>query len=235
MAGFRETVFRDSMKRRREILGINQTELARRMKALGYPFHQQTIQRVEAGERPIRLDEAYALAEILDTSVDSMTRTFRAEVSDVVYAVEKLRRESRRLYDDVHEVTDDWHAAFEEVFAEYARSVPQGGESIDEWSAVVSAWIIKGLWVSESINELLVYLAGIANEEGGGDWHQPVLTRDIGDALGWLQDEAAEPWVSMPEGDRPLVIADLEPSVLMDRLKTLASRGSSDGEHQAEA
>lgn len=233
MAGFRETVFRESMKRRREMLGVNQTELARRMKASGYSFHQQTIQRVEAGERPIRLDEAYAIAEILDTTVESMTRALRADVSETVYAVERFRRESSRLYDDIAEVTGDWQEAFDEVFAEFARSVPQTGERVDDWSALLAAWTLKGLWAFESINELLTFLNGISNEEGVGDWHEPVLTRDVPEALGWLQDETAEPWVSMPEADRPLYLADLEPTTLLGRMRYHASE-EDDGERKAE-
>jgi transcriptional regulator with XRE-family HTH domain len=50
---------------RRVELGVSQTDLARRMKDQDFPFHQTTISRIEAGERPIRLDEAAGIAECL--------------------------------------------------------------------------------------------------------------------------------------------------------------------------
>lgn len=199
------------------------------MKALGFPFHQQTVQRVEAGERPVRLDEAYAIAEILDSSVESMTRVYRSDFADVVYAVEKLRRESGNTYQAVLEVFDDWHEAFEELYAEFARSVPQSGEVVDERAVLTAAWVLKGLWAFESLNELLGDLVGLASDDEGEDWHSPVLTRDVPDTLSWLQDETAEPWASMPEKDRPPYVADLHPKVLLDRLRELGT----DSEHQA--
>jgi len=44
---------------------MSQTELARRIASYGLPFHQPTVQRVESGERPIRLNEAIVLCDIL--------------------------------------------------------------------------------------------------------------------------------------------------------------------------
>lgn len=231
MSGFREHLFSENMKRRRDLLGMNQTELARRMKAAGYPFHQQTVQRVEAGERPIRLDEAYAVAEILGSSVDSMTRAYQSGFADVIHAVETLRRESANAYDGVMEITADWQEAFSEVYAEFARSVPLAGDLIDERGALIAAWVLKSLWVHETINELLVFLNGLFADNPNEDWHEPVLTRDVPGVLDQLQDETSEPWASLPERLRPVILADLNPRELLERLRTLGS----DGEHQAEA
>jgi len=48
---------------------MSQSELGRRMAALGWPWHPQTVQRVEANQRKVSIGEAEALAGILDTSV----------------------------------------------------------------------------------------------------------------------------------------------------------------------
>lgn len=231
MAGFRENVFRENMKRRREILGMNQTDLARRMKAQGHAFHQQTIQRVEAGERPVRLDEAFAIADILESSVESMTRTYASGFADVVYAVEKLERESHNAYDGVLTSIADWHEAFDDLYAEFVQSGVKAGVEPDERAVLVSGWTLKALWVFEAADELLTMLNGIIAEPGT-EWRDPVLTRDVPGALNWLEDETTSPLASMPEADRPPFVADQEPSVLMKRLRALAER---DGEHQAEA
>jgi transcriptional regulator with XRE-family HTH domain len=70
-----ELNFRTNMKRARESQDVSQTDLARQMKDRGFGFHQQTVQRVESGDRPVRLNEAYAIAEILDMTVDELSRT----------------------------------------------------------------------------------------------------------------------------------------------------------------
>jgi transcriptional regulator with XRE-family HTH domain len=54
---------------RREQAGIGQNELARR---LGRPFHQQTIARLERGERKIGVGEALLIAHALDCSLDEL-------------------------------------------------------------------------------------------------------------------------------------------------------------------
>ena len=70
-----EVNFRTHMKRLREKDGMTQTELARRLKFLyGLPFHQQTIQRIESGERPVRVNEGYLIADTFGVSLDSMTQ-----------------------------------------------------------------------------------------------------------------------------------------------------------------
>jgi Helix-turn-helix len=66
---------------------MSQTELARQLQERGLPFHQQTVQRVEKGERPLRLNEAYAIAEILGTDPFEMTRTLTNDEEALQHAV----------------------------------------------------------------------------------------------------------------------------------------------------
>lgn len=66
--------FKVNMKKYREALGISLGELAHRMSSRGFSsFYRQTIQRIEDGERAVRLDEAFALSEILGKTVQQMT------------------------------------------------------------------------------------------------------------------------------------------------------------------
>jgi len=72
-AGVWESNFRERMHRMREAQGMTQTDLARVLKNKhGLPFHQQTIQRIETGERPIRLNEANLIAQILNLELSEM-------------------------------------------------------------------------------------------------------------------------------------------------------------------
>jgi transcriptional regulator with XRE-family HTH domain len=71
--GLWERNFRDRMVSMREAEGMTQTDLARALRTdFGLPFHQQTIARIEAGERPVRLNEANLIAETLHTDLFSM-------------------------------------------------------------------------------------------------------------------------------------------------------------------
>jgi transcriptional regulator with XRE-family HTH domain len=53
------------VKQYRQAAGVSQTQLATVLSTLGMPFHQQAIVRVERGQRPLRLEEALAVAENL--------------------------------------------------------------------------------------------------------------------------------------------------------------------------
>ena len=65
--------FAREVRRLRELRGLSQTDLAARLRdRYGLKFHQATIDRLEKGVRPCRLDEVYALAEVLGSTVDDM-------------------------------------------------------------------------------------------------------------------------------------------------------------------
>ncbi len=53
----------------REKLGMTQAEVASEMTARGLGMRQSTIAKIEAGQRPVRVNEAAMLAGILHTSV----------------------------------------------------------------------------------------------------------------------------------------------------------------------
>lgn len=57
----------------RESLDMTQTEVARQMRADGHLWHQQTVVRVEAGERPLRASEMRSMAAALRISVPDLT------------------------------------------------------------------------------------------------------------------------------------------------------------------
>ncbi|CAL8977372.1 hypothetical protein PROP_02178 [Propionicimonas sp. T2.31MG-18] len=65
--------FAREVRRLRELRGLSQTDLAAQLRErYGLKFHQATIDRVEKGARPCRLDEVYALAEVLGSTLDDM-------------------------------------------------------------------------------------------------------------------------------------------------------------------
>jgi transcriptional regulator with XRE-family HTH domain len=95
-----EEVFVEQIKARRLGKGWTQTDLARMMKERGFGFHQQTIQRIEDLQRPVRLEEAYAFASVFGTDVSSMARSQqgmrRYEVVELLMALYNVPTELTR-------------------------------------------------------------------------------------------------------------------------------------------
>jgi transcriptional regulator with XRE-family HTH domain len=61
-----------TLRRLRESRGVTQTDVAKAMRAAGFPWHQQTVERVESVERPVRALEAVALAKLFDQDVAAL-------------------------------------------------------------------------------------------------------------------------------------------------------------------
>lgn len=87
-----ESSFRHRMKALRDRQGRTQAELATLATAAGLAFHQQTIQRIESGARPLRLNEAGVIADALGAKLTDMMRPETAES-----AREELERNLRSL------------------------------------------------------------------------------------------------------------------------------------------
>ena len=87
-----EQRFAANLRILRERQGVSQVKLAQEMAARGWPWRQQTVTRLENGQRMIRFGEAIALASILGVSLNRFTRP----VSEAL-EVEKIRATSARL------------------------------------------------------------------------------------------------------------------------------------------
>lgn len=89
----------ESLIRLREERGWSQSELARHMVDAGWSkYTQMTVSRTEKGERPIRLDEVAALADIFEVDMHAlwMPRELRTYM-DSAKEVEKLSNELYEL------------------------------------------------------------------------------------------------------------------------------------------
>jgi transcriptional regulator with XRE-family HTH domain len=60
-----EANFAGNVRTHREARGISQEELAQRMTERGFGFSQATVWKIEQGKRPVKIDEAAALADAL--------------------------------------------------------------------------------------------------------------------------------------------------------------------------
>jgi transcriptional regulator with XRE-family HTH domain len=151
-----------NIRRHREAAGLSQADLAAEMSRLGWPYHPQTVHRIEQGSRKVPVGEAAALAEILGVSLAGLTWpdpvsdtvawfglfTARADQAyekiaegtrDLLFAAAQLRRgigeaEDRGLatQDDVREALEEARARIEN--ATPARAQEHGRESYAEWA-----------------------------------------------------------------------------------------------------
>lgn len=67
----REAAFVERLRALRESNGWSQSELARRAQEAGLSFHQPTVQRIESGERPLKLSEALTLSTLFGIQLES--------------------------------------------------------------------------------------------------------------------------------------------------------------------
>jgi transcriptional regulator with XRE-family HTH domain len=114
----------------RKAKGYSQSDLAGLLEQRGLPFQQQTILKIEKGARPLKLEEASAIADILGIEMSSLTEQFGSEtlaatVTEILQRVavinrnkkgmEDLRERRRREEEDNLRVIEHWTRELREV------------------------------------------------------------------------------------------------------------------------
>lgn len=69
--GNTSAVFVAWLRSARKETRLTQQKLADALNAEGFPFHQTTVAKIEAGTRPILLDEAAAVVRLFGTTLDA--------------------------------------------------------------------------------------------------------------------------------------------------------------------
>jgi transcriptional regulator with XRE-family HTH domain len=121
--------------------GLSQAELAQELAERGFPFGQTTVVKVEQGSRPLKLEEAQAIAELLGVSTPVlMSRAWNPELRAISDAAEQLREALDRI--DVlvkrKERIDHEIARLERMQRDAERRLADHGARQDEdgnWSA----------------------------------------------------------------------------------------------------
>lgn len=157
-----ERNFVEQMTRLREARRWTQTDLARELKVYGLPFHQQTIQRIEAGERPIRLNEANLIARVFGVDLETMTATGTPPDREMRYVVSRLRKGSEAAAEGLSEVLAEW---LEDIGA-FALTLSErlsGGredkpDAVAQWGLI---WAAKVLATYYPFTNAWRHLAGI--------------------------------------------------------------------------
>lgn len=64
-------LFAEWLKAARTAAGLSQHKVAAALRAQGFSvFRQSAVAKIESGDRPVRLDEAVAMAELFGTTID---------------------------------------------------------------------------------------------------------------------------------------------------------------------
>jgi transcriptional regulator with XRE-family HTH domain len=116
--GVWEANFRQRMIELRGTLDMTQTDLARVLRdRFGLKFHQQIVARIEAGERPVRLNEANLIAEILGSDLATMMADAGSAESARLNA-ELARRQLTKCTAEITVLLDDGIEQFEQLTQE---------------------------------------------------------------------------------------------------------------------
>lgn len=143
---------------------MTQTDLARELQRYGLRFHQQTVQRIEAGERPVRLNEAYVIAQVLDVDLRSMTMSGAPADRDVLYAVDRLRRGSGGTASALAELFWEWGGDLEPLGLALSERIQRSPDSLDEVTRWGLAWVMKVMWAWDGLANAYEHLAQIEGE-----------------------------------------------------------------------
>jgi transcriptional regulator with XRE-family HTH domain len=104
-----EAAFARSLARLRLKHGMSQTELARRATAAGLPLFQQQIQRIENLARPVRLNEAVLLAQVLNGDPWAMASKMVEDQGafEIVKAAQDAAAEA--AHHTIRMIRDEWN------------------------------------------------------------------------------------------------------------------------------
>ncbi|MGN5238090.1 helix-turn-helix domain-containing protein [Rhodococcus sp. SJ-3] len=98
----------------RQARGMTQHDLAEAANRLGGTFHQQTIQKIEAGARPLRHSEAIKLTLALGVHIDALSGD-KPEIDRQFAAVQAAMHESRSSVRELDRAVWEWLARWREA------------------------------------------------------------------------------------------------------------------------
>ena len=94
-----EAAFSSSIEQERKAAQMSQEEFARRLREYGLSFYAHTVEKIESGAQPIRLNEALVISKVLQVELPQVTGTMRAE--QITQAYSKKLAKTVREWDKV--------------------------------------------------------------------------------------------------------------------------------------
>jgi transcriptional regulator with XRE-family HTH domain len=141
--------FRNKLRTERKSRNLSQADLAKLLEAsTEQAWHPTTIAKIEAGERSVRIDEAAAIADLFELSLDGFlgrrtsgrddmvyaARALSSVVSQAHYQLENIERNVRDRADELDALAPSkgWIKDFAVRCAKACDKVREAGESLDE-------------------------------------------------------------------------------------------------------
>lgn len=176
-----EVLLGERVRSLREQRGWSQDELAARMKDLGFNWLQSTAAKTEKAHRPIRVDEATALASLLDVELNDLVRptvhpliTRIQELANVRHSleskVEAQRSELRQKEDAIAQTLEmqEYVTAKLRALAPFLENMLGDTEQVSEENVreLVRRFSLDGAW-SDILDEFAAddHLRQVAEDE----------------------------------------------------------------------
>jgi transcriptional regulator with XRE-family HTH domain len=139
-----------NVQRLRKAAGIAQADLARLLTERGLSFQQPTILKVEKGTRPLKFEEACAIADILEVGLASLAQYVDNEkVGEALAQIERSNLLIRR-----------WENGIEEIHAQARQKEEAAREVLERMAAV-----------KREAEQQLRDAGGFQDDEGRWWWH----------------------------------------------------------------
>jgi transcriptional regulator with XRE-family HTH domain len=88
--------FRNKTRDERERRGWSQAQMAKLLSDRGFPAHATTIAKIEAGDRSVQIDEAAAIADLFEVSLDTLVGRAVSTQNDFTYTLRSLISTARQ-------------------------------------------------------------------------------------------------------------------------------------------
>ena len=89
-----------ALRRLRLAQGWSQEEAAKRMQAYGYDFHQTTIAKIEAAQRPLRVRELAHFAELYQVGIQELINPPSGSLAEIDQEISGLTARRDRTIED---------------------------------------------------------------------------------------------------------------------------------------
>ena len=157
---------------REHLRHLSQTELCERLAEVGFPMHQSVLARIESGQRPIRVDELFALAAALQVApVYLLSGDLTGESVDVTPTIQRNPTLVRWWIQGTAALDEESSGAFFNV-------VPDDERLAREWRGLVNLQLILRRSLEPALRQ-------------GDDLTVRDAINDMRRELKWLQDEVA--------------------------------------------
>lgn len=100
-----QEIFGQNLRAAREARNMSQADLVEELARHGVNLHRQTVHKIEHAGRPLKVDEAVAIAEALESDLDAMLRApsnFR--LHELAATIEEKRSEAIRVVGEMYEL-----------------------------------------------------------------------------------------------------------------------------------